>query len=175
MKETMPLAVATGEPGQPRLATAEDLPAINAIYNHYVLTSTCTYQTDPETAEERARWFSDRDEAHPVTVLEAGGEIVAWGALTRFRRRSAYRYTVEDSTYVRHDCRGRGLGSLLLGDLVRRARELGHHSMIAGISADQAPSIRLHEKFGFARVALLREVGWKFDRWLDVVYMQLVL
>lgn len=161
--------------GRVRPATVDDLPAINAIYNHYVRTSTCTYQEEPETAEGRAGWFHDHDAAHPVIVIELASQVVAWGSLSRFHRRAAYRHTVEDSTYVRHDLHGQGLGSQLLEDLIRRARAAGHHTIIAGISGDQTPSIRLHAKFGFKPVAQLHEVGHKFGRWLDVVYMQLLL
>lgn len=161
--------------GWVRPATAEDLPAINAIYNHYVEASTCTYQTEPDSLESRRAWFSEHGAAHPVIVVERSGVVVAWGSLSPFRRRSAYRFTVEDSTYVRHDLQGQGLGSLVLVNLIQRAREAGHHTVIAGISADQTPSLRLHQKFGFTPVAHLKEVGFKFGQWLDVVYLQLLL
>ncbi|MHB8900714.1 MAG: GNAT family N-acetyltransferase [Thermoguttaceae bacterium] len=157
---------------QIRPAAAGDLAAINAIYNHYVIHSTTTYQTDPETAEGRQAWFSARGPAHPVTVAEAGGEVLGWAALSPFRSKAAYRHTVENSVYVRHDARGKGVGGALLSDLVRRAGELGHHSVVAVIDADQAASIALHSRWGFVEVARLREVGFKFGRWLDVVYMQ---
>jgi L-amino acid N-acyltransferase len=158
-----------------RLATPSDLPTINAIYNHYVLHSTCTYQTEPETPDARAAWFASHGPAHPVTVAEIDGEVVGWGSLSAFHRRAAYARTVENSLYVRHDRHRRGIGRALLDDLVRRATDLGHHTIIAGISADQAPSIVLHDRAGFVEVARLKEVGHKFGRWLDVVYLQLML
>jgi phosphinothricin acetyltransferase len=158
-----------------RLATAADLRAIDAIYNHYVLHSTCTYQEEPSTTEERAAWFAGHGPEHPVTVAELGGEVVGWGSLSRFHPRSAYRRTVENSVYVRHDLHRRGIGAVLLGDLVERAQELGHHTIMALIDADQAGSIAIHRRFGFEPVAHLREVGFKFGRWLDVVYMQRML
>ena len=158
-----------------RLATALDLPSINAIYNHYVLHSTCTYQTEPETPDARAAWFAGRGAAHPVTVAEVDGEVVGWGSLSMFHTRAAYARTVENSVYVRHDRQRRGIGRALLLDLIGRARGLGHHTIIAGISAEQAPSIALHAAAGFVEVGRLREVGHKFDRWLDVVYLQLML
>lgn len=158
-----------------RLATAADLDAINAIYNHYVFNSTCTYQTEPSTAQERAAWFAAHGDSHPVTVLETNGGIIGWGSLSKFHQRAAYGRTVENSVYVRHDTLHKGIGSALLADLIQRARAIGHHSIIAGISADQIPSVELHRKFGFAEVARLKEVGYKFDRWLDVIYMQLML
>jgi phosphinothricin acetyltransferase len=158
-----------------RDATAADLDAINDIYNHYVRTSTCTYQRDPETGEARRAWFAAHGGAHPVTVAVLGGEVVGWGALSGFRDRWGYRYTVENTVYVRHDLHGRGIGRALLADLIERARRLGHHTIIAGISAEQEASVRLHRAAGFVDTARLREVGHKFERWLDVVFMQLML
>ncbi len=158
-----------------RLANRTDLPAINAIYNYFVLNSTCTYQAEPSTDAERAAWFDPRGEKHPVTVAVFDGEVIGWAALSKFHQRAAYSQTVENSVYVRHDFHGRGLGRALLADSIDRAKKLGHHTIIALISADQIPSVELHRKAGFLEVARLREVGYKFDRWLDVVYMQLML
>ena len=155
-----------------RLATLSDLAAINAIYNHYVHHSTCTYQTEPSTAEERAAWFAAHGPGYPITVVEEAGEVIGWGSLTRFHARSAYRPTVENSIYIRHDRLARGIGRLILADLIQRAEAEGYHSIIAGISADQEPSVKLHSRHGFVKVGHLREVGLKFDRWLDVIYMQ---
>lgn len=158
-----------------RLASEADLPAINAIYNHYVLHSTCTYQITPETAEDRLAWFRRHGPLHPVTVAEAGGEVIGWGALNVFHGREAYARTVENSVYVRDDWRGRGIGRALLADLIERARAIGHHTIIAGISAEQTASVRLHEAFGFKVAGHLREVGWKQGQWLDVLTLQLLL
>jgi L-amino acid N-acyltransferase len=158
-----------------RLATGDDLNRINEIYNYYVLHSTCTYQTEPCTPEERAEWFGHHGEKHPVTVLELDGQIVGWGALSTFRERAAYDRTVEDSVYLRHDVHRKGLGAMILTDLIQRARTLEHHVIIASIDGEQSASVALHKKLGFELCAHLREVGQKFDRWLDVVYMQLTL
>jgi phosphinothricin acetyltransferase len=158
-----------------RLATPSDLRAINAIYNHYVLTSTCTYQEEPETPEARAAWFAAHGPAHPVTVATLNDAVVGWGSLSPFHRRAAYRHTVENSVYVAHDHLRRGVGRLLLADLIDRARAAGHHSILALIDAEQQPSIALHAQLGFQQVAFLREVGYKFGRWLHVVYMQRLL
>ncbi|HEX4793264.1 MAG TPA: GNAT family N-acetyltransferase [Humisphaera sp.] len=160
---------------QIRPATAADLPTINSIYYHYVLHSTCTYQTEPSTAEERATWFAAHGHDYPVTVGTRDGEVIAWGSISRFHVRAAYRPTVEDSVYIRHDLLGQGIGRQMLDDLIARAIALGYHSMMALISADQEPSIRLHTRAGFAKIGHLREVGRKFDRWLDVAYMQRML
>ena len=160
---------------QIRLARESDLAAINAIYNYYVLHSTCTYQVTPETEEARRAWFESHGENHPVTVAETGGEVVGWGSLNRYHPREAYARTVENSIYVRHDWQRRGIGRALLGDQIERARQLGHHAFLAGISAEQTASIALHAAFSFQKVAYLRELGWKQGQWLDVIFMQLIL
>ncbi len=155
-----------------RPAVAADCAAINGIYNYYVLHSTTTYQTEPETLEGRLAWLAARGGPHPVTVAEVDGVIVGWGALSRFHPRAAYARTVENAVYVAHDRLGQGIGRAILADLLARAKQLGHHTVIALISAEQAGSLALHAKLGFERVGLLREAGFKMGRWLDVVYMQ---
>jgi L-amino acid N-acyltransferase len=163
-----------------RNATATDLPAISAIYNYYVLHSTCTYQLEPETLADRAAWFAmHAPDKYPVIVAEhgdgGGKQVVGWGSLSRFHPRAGYDGTVEASVYIHHDFHRQGLGRLLLVDLVNRARALGYHALIGGASADQTASIALQESLGFQRVGQLKEVGRKFDRWLDVVYLQVLL
>ena len=158
-----------------REARAEDLDAINAIYNHYVVHSTCTYQETPESIEGRREWFRRHDVTHPVIVAEIDGQVAGWASLSVYHARSAYRFTVEDSVYVADALRGRGIGSALLRDLIVRARALGHRAIIAGIDATQAASIALHARCGFVEVGRFNQVGCKFDRWLDVIYMELLL
>ena len=159
-----------------RLAREEDLDAIDAIYDHYVRTSTCTWQHASTSREERRAWFDAHGERHPVIVAvaedEAGDEaVVGFGSLGTFRAREGYRFTVENSLYVRADRHRRGIGRALLADLLDRARALGHHAVVAGISADQPASVALHAAFGFREVARLPQVGRKFDRWIDLVLM----
>jgi len=158
-----------------RLATQADLPSINEIYNHYVVNSTCTYQEEPSSAAEREIWFIAHGPQHPITVAQDGASIVGWASLSPFHARSAYRRTVENSIYIRHDRQRQGIGAALLGDAIERAKALGHHTIIAGIDGEQATSVHIHQRFGFEQVALLREVGFKFGRWLDVIYMQKML
>jgi phosphinothricin acetyltransferase len=158
-----------------RLATEADLPAINAIYNHYVAHSTCTYQLTPETAEQRLHWFRAHDVLHPVTVAEADGAIVGWASLNVYHSREAYARTVDNSIYIHPEHQRRGHGRALLADQIERARCLGHHTILAGISAEQTASVALHTALGFAPVARLREVGFKHGQWLDVLYLQLML
>ena len=161
-----------------RLATEADLPAINEIYNYYVPRSTCTYQLEPETDADRAAWFQAHPpDRYPAIVAEDGltGQVIGWGSLSPFRPRAAYKPTVELSVYIHHQHHRRGLGLRILEDLIERAKQAGYRSLIAGISADQTASIALHQRAGFKQVAYLVEAGYKFDRWLDVVYLQLML
>src|SRR5690242_8268371 len=158
-----------------RPATESDLVAINDIYNHYVLHSTCTYQEEPEPLDGRRQWFARHGGKHPVIVAEVDGRVIGWGSLSAYHPRSAYRRTVENSVYVHHRHHRRGLGSQLLQELIARARRLGHRAIIAGIDADQAASVALHAKFRFEKVGCLKQVGFKFGCWLDVIYMELIL
>jgi phosphinothricin acetyltransferase len=158
-----------------RQASASDLEAVDAIYNHYVAISTCTFQTVPSTLSERRAWFASHDGAHPVTVATDGDEVIGWGSLSLYNRRQAYGRTVEDSIYVRHDRQRRGAGRALLADLLSRAEALGHHTVVAAISADQAASVTLHQAFGFVEKGRLSELGYKLGRWVDVLYMQKML
>ncbi len=155
-----------------RPATPADLPAVDAIYNHYVATSTCTFQTIPSTLDERLAWFHAHDAAHPITVAVDEEEIVGWGSLSVYNPRQAYARTVEDSIYVRHDQHRRGVGRVLLADLLERARALGHHTVIAGVAEGQAASLALHESFGFVEKGRLAELGYKLGRWVGVIYLQ---
>lgn len=156
-----------------RPAVPADAGAISAIYNHYVRTSTCTFQEEPDTLAERLAWLERHRGAHVALVAEEpGGGIAGWASLSPFHARSAYRFTVEDSVYLRDDCRGRGLGKLLLGRLMDDARAGGFRNVIACICAEQEASIALHRRAGFREVGRMTQVGMKFGRWLDVVYLQ---
>ena len=158
-----------------RLATESDLPAIREIYNHYVHTSTATFQLDPDTETERLAWFRGRGEKHPATVAVIDGEVVGWGSLSTWKERAAYDRTVEASVYVREGYFHRGIGRALLVDLIERARTLGHRVVIGGACTEHPASIALQASLGFIPVGTFRAVGSKFGRWLDVTYLQLVL
>jgi L-amino acid N-acyltransferase YncA len=158
-----------------RLATVADLGAIRDIYNLFVAHSTCTFQIEPDTEAERLTWFRDRSPSHPAIVAESAGEVVGWASLSKWNRREAYVRSVEASVYVRHDLARRGIGRALLRDLIERARAAGHHVIIGGACTEQAASLALQESLGFERVGCFRQVGFKFGRWLDVAYMQLIL
>lgn len=158
-----------------RDAVKGDCKAISDIYNHYVAGTTCTLATQEETLPQREAWFSAHGPSHPVLVVEEAGVVLGWAAVSTFNTRCGYRTTVEDSIYLRHDQRGRGLGRALLQELLRRSRAQGHHTVIAKISAEQDASVALHAAAGFKHAGRLRDVGFKFNRWIDVIYMQCML
>jgi L-amino acid N-acyltransferase YncA len=164
-----------GYPITIRPAVKSDLKIINDIYNHYVLNSTCTYQEKPEPLKSRQNWFAHHGPKHPITVAVENNKVVGWGSLSAYHARSAYRRTVENSVYVHHQHHRRGIGSILLEDLITRARKAGHRVIIAAIDAHQPASVALHSKFNFKNVGHFKQVGFKFGRWLDVVYMELLL
>ncbi|MEZ5773976.1 MAG: N-acetyltransferase family protein [Hyphomicrobiaceae bacterium] len=156
-----------------RPAAREDLPAILAITNDVIATSTAIYNDQPVTLESRVEWFEARRRlGYPVLVAEAGASIVGFSSFGDFRSWPGYRHTVEHSIHIARDFRGRGTGSALVRALYPLASALGKHVMIAGVDAANESSIRFHERLGFERAAHLREVGRKFGRWLDLVLLQ---
>jgi len=154
-----------------RDAQQRDVPEIAAIYNHYVLHSTVTFDTEPKTDEDRAVWLEAHSESHPVLVAVGEGRVLGWGSLSPWHERPAYERSVEVSTYIAPDAIGQGIGSALMESLIDRATQLGHHALISQIVAGNAPSLALGERFGYSLVGTLPQVGRKFDRWLDVVLM----
>ena len=155
-----------------RVATPEDAEAIRRIYNVEVESSTATFDLVPRTLEEQLAWQQARSGAHVVLVAEEDGRILGFGALSPYKERPAYRMTVEDSVYVDRSVHRRGVGRLLLEELVATARRHGFHSVVARIEASQTASRGLHAAVGFELVGIEREVGRKFNRWLDVAIMQ---
>ncbi|MCJ7812078.1 N-acetyltransferase family protein [bacterium] len=158
-----------------READFSDLERINEIYNYYVVNSTCTYQRDPVSMEERIGWFQSRSEQHPVVVAQESNQIVGWGSISSFKKRSAYENTGEVAVYIDHRFHRRGIGTEILKSLLVHAKKSGLHTLVAAISADQEQSLKLHEKLGFKISGRMAEVGYKFDRWLDVIYMQYMI
>ncbi len=156
-----------------RRATRDDCAAILAIYNDAVLKTTASYDLEPRTLEHRLQWFdAHAAQGLPVFVAVLDGRVVAWSSLSRFHDRYGYRFTCENSIYVEEAHRGRGLGGLLLAPLIDAARDLGLHTIIAVIDASNEASVRLHTRHGFVECGRFKEVGHKFNRWLDVVYLQ---
>jgi phosphinothricin acetyltransferase len=156
-----------------REAEPGDLEAILAIYNDAVINTTATYDYEPRSRDAQQQWFAaKRAQNFPVLVGLEAGVVSGFASYGPFRPWAAYLYTVENSIYVAPEKRGRGLGTATLGPLLDIARARGFHAMVAGIDATNDPSLKLHAKFGFERVAHFRQVGWKFERWLDLVFLE---
>jgi L-amino acid N-acyltransferase len=156
-----------------RDAKEADLPGLLEIYNDIIATSTAVYSYTPVTLEDRREWWKARVAlGFPVLIAADASGVVGFSTFGDFRAWPGYRFTVEHSVHIRAGLRGRGIGQQLLSALFPRASALGKHVMIAGVDAENTASIRFHERLGFERVAHLREVGFKFDRWLDLVFLQ---
>jgi L-amino acid N-acyltransferase YncA len=159
-----------------RFAREADLPGILEIYNEVILHTTAVYTYQPHTPEMRKAWYDDKVKAgYPVFVAEEDGHVIGLSSYGPFRAWPAYKYTVENSVYVAESSRGKGVARLLMQPLIDAARSQGYHAIIAGIDSSNEPSIRLHRSFGFEEVAHFREVGFKFGRWLDLTFMELLL
>lgn len=156
-----------------RPATSADIPAITAIYARFVTTSTATFEIEPPNESEmRRRWRAVLDHGLPYLVAELEGYIVGYCYASQFRPREGYRFTVEDSIYVRPDCIGHGVGKSLLSQLISECPNRGCHSMVACICGVNFPSVALHASLGFEQVGLLPEAGNKFGQWLRLLIMQ---
>ena len=158
-----------------RPADRSDAEAIRSIYNVEVTTSTVTFDLVPRTLAEQVAWLDEHAGAHPAIVAVDGETVVGFGSLSPYRDRPAYATSVEDSVYVHREHRGRGIGRLLLEELVQRGRDHGFHAVIARIVGGHQASIALHRACGFDTVGVEREIGRKFQRWLDVMLMQRLL
>ena len=157
-----------------RAAALGEIPAIHAIYAHHVLHGLASFEeVPPDAAELRRRYHEITGKGLPYLVATEGREILGYGYCSLYRSRSAYRYALEDSVYVREGQQGKGVGSRLLGELVRGCALLGYRQLIAVIGdSGNAPSIGLHARHGFLRAGTLRSTGYKFGRWVDSVLMQ---
>ena len=143
------------------------------IYNDAVLTTTAVWDDTPRTVAAQQQWFeAKRAQGYPVLVAMDGGEVAGFCSYGVFRPWPGYRFTVENSIYMGREHRRRGIARQLLAQLIERAGAQGMHAIIGGIEAQNVASIRLHESLGYTQAACLREVGWKFDRWLDLVLME---
>jgi phosphinothricin acetyltransferase len=164
--------------GEVRVADAHaaDAGSMVAIYNEVLATSTAIFSDQPLSEQEmRARLLARRERGHPTIVARSEGRVLGYASYGEFRPWPGYRTTVEHSVYVLADRRRAGVGTLLMRALIERAGHAGIHVMIGGIDADNTASLLMHERLGFERVALLGEVARKFDRWLDLVLVQLTL
>jgi phosphinothricin acetyltransferase len=160
-----------------RPATPDDIGEIHAIYAHHVLKGLASFEEQPPSASElRRRYDEVIGRGLPYLVADFGGMVAGYAYCTLYRTRSAYRYSLEDSVYIRPDAQGRGIGRTLLDELLRRCEALGYRQMIAVIGdSAQTASVELHRAAGFRMVGTLESVGHKFGRWLDSVMMQRAL
>lgn len=159
-----------------RKATEKDLNQINAIYNESVLIETGTFDIIQRSIEERIKWFNNRKEKHIVLVAEdMNGEIAGWASVNAYSDRLAFEDTVENSVYVKKTQRGKGLGKILLEELIYHCEKAGVHTIIARVTEENKISIKIHEDLGFETVGIMKEMGKKFGRYLDLRIMQKIL
>lgn len=158
-----------------RPAARSDVAAITAIYNDAIRNTTATFDTEPRTIDDRLRWFESHGPRHPVLVVEEAGEVVGWACLSPWSVRPAYNETAETSFYVAESHRGRGFGRRLKEAIIEEARRIGFHTLIAGVAQGSDASRHLNEQFGFVSVGVLKEVGHKFGKRLDVEILQKML
>ncbi|MHB8566348.1 MAG: GNAT family N-acetyltransferase [Nitrososphaerales archaeon] len=158
-----------------RNATIDDLPKLLDIYNYVVKTSAATFDIEAQTLEQKKLWFYDHGGGYPLIVGELDGSVIGYCSLSHFRDKPAYSKTVESSIYVDNMHQGRGFGKVLMTEILRRASDLGYHVVIAGIVGDNEMSVRLHLALGFQYIGCFKEVGYKFNKWQDVMFYQLSL
>lgn len=159
-----------------RKAIENDLPQILDIYNDAIINTTAVFQYDVHTMEMRKEWFAQKQkDGFPIFVAVEDNTVVGFSTFGLFRAWQGYKYSVEHSIYVEKNQRGKGIGKMLLKPLIDEAKKMNMHTIIAGIDADNKISIGFHKQFGFVEVGYIKEVGWKFERWLDLVFMQLIL
>ncbi len=162
-----------------RLASLGDAEQICRIYNYEVSNTLATFDLVPRSLADQQRWITDRSGAFAAIVAvdrsDERGEIVGFGSLSPYKERAAYRTSVEDSVYVRRDRGGQGIGKLILGELLQIGAASGFHAVFGRITASSDASIALHRSCGFQLVGIEREVGRKFNKWLDVAIMQALL
>ncbi|MFA5045711.1 MAG: N-acetyltransferase family protein [Paludibacter sp.] len=157
--------------------TEKQLPEILAIFNEAILNSTALYDYKPRTLDMMYSWYADKQKGnYPVIgAFDQEGTLLGFMSYGVFRVRPAYKYTIEHSVYVRSDMRGQGIGKVLLKEIIKKAEEQNYHVLIGGIDASNSASIQLHEKEGFVSCGLIKQAGYKFGKWLDLAFYQLIL
>lgn len=158
-----------------RPVKTEDAAALSTIYNFYVENTTITFEEVRVSVDEFAKRIQDVSAAHPWLVAEVNGDVIGYGYAGTWKARSAYRYCVESTMYLTQAAMGRGYGTVLYQQLIDELRKRDVHSILAGIATPNEASFALHKKLGFEQVGLFRQVGKKFNRWLDVAYWELIL
>ena len=158
-----------------RAVQLKDADAISSIYNYYIESSNITFEEDPLSVEDMKRRIENITSKFPFLVYEARGEIIGYAYANTWKSRSAYRYSVESTIYLKHGLSRKGIGAMLYTDLINELKSLGIHSVIGGIAIPNPGSIRLHEKLGFTKLGQFHEVGYKNKEWIDVGYWELLL
>ena len=159
-----------------KTATEEDIPTLLEIYNDIIINTTAVWHEEPHTLVMRQEWFElKKEQGFPVFTAIEDGKVIGFSTIASFRAWFGYRYTVENSVYVASDSRGKGIAKLLMPPLIDAVKQLGLHAIVAGIEATNEASIALHEKFGFVEVAHFKEVGLKFNRWMDLKFLELII
>ena len=159
-----------------RQANENDLPAMLEIYNDIILNTTAVWHNDPHTIEMRREWYAiKKEQGYPIFIAHEDGKVAGFSTIGPFRPWTGYRFTVENSVYVAAGSRGKGIANLLMQPLIDAAKEMNLHAIVAGIEATNEASIALHNKFGFVEVAHFKEVGFKFNRWMDLKFLELIL
>lgn len=153
----------------------KDIPAICHIYNYYIANTIITFEYEPVDVEEMTRRIEEIKTTLPFIVYESEGGIKGFAYASKWKGRCAYQFSVETTVYTDKDSMGRGIGTALYTALLDDLRQRKFHAAIAGISLPNEPSRKLHEKFGFEKVAQFKEVGYKFNKWIDVGYWELIL
>lgn len=156
-------------------ATQSDLPAITVIYNYAIEHTVATFDTVLKTVDDRKLWLSEHSDSYPVLVAKEADQVIGWASLSRWSPRAAYDGTAEISIYFSPDEQGKGHGNELMKAIIEHGKRAGLHTVIARISDGNEISIHLHKKFGFTLTGTLKEVGYKFDQYIDVHIMQLML
>ncbi|MDG6996571.1 MAG: N-acetyltransferase [Nitrososphaerota archaeon] len=159
-----------------RDAKEEDLSGILEIYNEAILNTTATFEIETFSVERRKSWFSNHGGRYPLIVAETeDGKIAGYCSISPFRQSAGYRRTAELSVYVHKEFRRKGLASLMIEEIISRARDLGFHAIVSCIAGSNEASVKLHEQLGFEFVGHLKQVGFKFSRWEDDVFYQILL
>lgn len=159
-----------------REANENDLMGILEIYNDAILNTTAIYAYEPHDIEERKQWYYERKEkGHPVLVFEEDNKVVGFATFEQFRAYPAFKYSLEHSVYVHKDYRKRGIGKKLMEELIEAANEMGYAIMVAAIDSENKGSIELHKKLGFEYAGTIEKSGFKFGKWLDLVFYELKL
>lgn len=155
-----------------RAAKLDDLHGITETYNEAIETTVATFDTEPKTLDERRKWFENHSPKHPVFVAELDGFVAGWASLSRWSDRIAYADTAEISLYVKEMFRGKGIGKKLLMSIIEEGKKVGLHTVIARIAHGNGASVHLHKLAGFEPIGVMREVGYKFGKRIDVHLMQ---